>query len=198
MSGSRAGAPAPSQVADTTRFPLNSPHCPMAQGSPRSTHSHAAPLPLLGTLSSLSCKLATCFHYHPCFAHSYTFAIWFIQHLPVFLVFVCLFCFFRAILWHMEVPRLGVESELQQPAYTTATAMRDPSCVYNLHHSSWQRWILNPLSGARDGTLVLTDASQILNSLSHNRNSPLNTFYVPGSTMHQCPAYESGRCSFWF
>ena len=29
-------------------------------------------------------------------------------------------------LWHMEVPRLGVESELQLPAYTTATAMPDP------------------------------------------------------------------------
>ena len=27
----------------------------------------------------------------------------------------------------MEVPRLGVESELQLPAYTTATATLDPS-----------------------------------------------------------------------
>ena len=33
----------------------------------------------------------------------------------------------------MEGPRLGVESELQLLAYTTATAMQDPSCVYNLH-----------------------------------------------------------------
>ena len=31
----------------------------------------------------------------------------------------------RLHLWHMEVPRLGVESELQLPAYTTATATRD-------------------------------------------------------------------------
>ena len=30
----------------------------------------------------------------------------------------------------MEVPRLGVELELQLPAYTTAAAMWDPSCVY--------------------------------------------------------------------
>ena len=31
----------------------------------------------------------------------------------------------------MEVPRLGVKSELQLPAYTTATATQDPSlgCV---------------------------------------------------------------------
>ena len=35
----------------------------------------------------------------------------------------------------MEVPRLGVESELQLPAYTTATATPDPSHVCNLHHS---------------------------------------------------------------
>ena len=27
---------------------------------------------------------------------------------------------------HMEVPRLGVESELQLPPYATATAMLDP------------------------------------------------------------------------
>jgi len=60
---------------------------------------------------------------------------------------------------HMEVPRLGVESEL--PSYTTATAMRNPSCVFDLHHSSWQCWILNPLSKARDQTHILMDTSQI-------------------------------------
>ena len=26
--------------------------------------------------------------------------------------------------------------------YTTATVMRDPSCIWDLHHSSWQCWIL--------------------------------------------------------
>ena len=45
----------------------------------------------------------------------------------------------------MDVPRLGVESELQLPAYTTATATLDPSLVCNLHHSSRQHQILNPL-----------------------------------------------------
>ena len=34
----------------------------------------------------------------------------------------------------MEVPRLGVKSEPQQPA--TATAMPHPSHVHDLHHSS--------------------------------------------------------------
>ena len=49
-------------------------------------------------------------------------------------------------LWHMEVPRLGVESELQLPAYATATAIPDPSHICDLHHSSQQHCILNPLS----------------------------------------------------
>ena len=52
-------------------------------------------------------------------------------------------------LWHIEVPRLGVESELQVPAYTTATATPDPSLICDLHHSSWQCQILNPLSEAK-------------------------------------------------
>ena len=37
----------------------------------------------------------------------------------------------------MEVPRLGVELEIQLPAYTTATATPDPSGVCELHQSSW-------------------------------------------------------------
>ena len=59
----------------------------------------------------------------------------------------------------MEVPRLGVEPELQLPA--TATATPDPSHVCDPHHSSWQHSIFNPLIEARDRTCVLMDASQI-------------------------------------
>ena len=61
---------------------------------------------------------------------------------------------------HMDVPRPGAESELQLPASTTATATPDPSCIWDLHHSSRQRWILNPRSEARDRACVLTDASR--------------------------------------
>ena len=43
----------------------------------------------------------------------------------------------------------------------TATAMWDLSCVFDLHHSSWQHQITNPLSKARDQTHILTDTSQI-------------------------------------
>jgi len=60
----------------------------------------------------------------------------------------------------MEVPRLGVKSELQLPAYTTATATRDLSRVWDLHRTT-QCWIINPLSKARDGTYLLMDTSQI-------------------------------------
>ena len=63
--------------------------------------------------------------------------------------------------WHMEVPRLGVQSELQLLAYATATGTRDPSHFCDLHRSSGQRWILNPLSKTRDGTHILMDLSQI-------------------------------------
>ena len=62
-------------------------------------------------------------------------------------------------LQHMEVPRLGVESELQLPAYTTATATaaQDPRCVCDLPHFSRQHRILNPVCEARDPTHILTD-----------------------------------------
>ena len=64
---------------------------------------------------------------------------------------------------------LGVESELQLPAYTTATATWDPSCICDLGRSLWQRQILNPLSEAR--THILMDINQVLNLQSHNGNS---------------------------
>uniref|UniRef100_A0A480EZY0 Uncharacterized protein n=1 Tax=Sus scrofa TaxID=9823 RepID=A0A480EZY0_PIG len=55
----------------------------------------------------------------------------------------------------MEVPRLGVKLELQRPTYTTTTAMPDPSCFCDLHCSSWQHQIHNPLSKAKDRTCNL-------------------------------------------
>ena len=59
--------------------------------------------------------------------------------------FVFVFVFLGLHPQHMDVPRLGVKSELQLPAYTTATDSNMGSgCAYNLHCSSWQRQILNP------------------------------------------------------
>ena len=73
---------------------------------------------------------------------------------------------------HMEVPRLGVESELQLQTTVTATAMPDSSFICNLHHSSWQCQIFNPLSRFRDRTWVLMGSLQ----LSHNGNAQFFVF----------------------
>ena len=75
--------------------------------------------------------------------------------------FVYIFFFLGLHLWHMEVPRLGVDSELQLLTYTTATAMRDLSHVCDLYHSSRQCQILNPLSRARNQTSSLTHTSWV-------------------------------------
>ena len=46
------------------------------------------------------------------------------------------------------------------PAYTTATAMPDPSHICDLHRSSQQHWILNPLSKARHWTRIPMGTNQ--------------------------------------
>ena len=75
-------------------------------------------------------------------------------------LFFLFFFFSRLHPWHMEVPRLGVKSELQPLAYTTTTATWDLNHhVWDLHHSSRQCWIRNPLSKA--GYRNLMDPSQV-------------------------------------
>ena len=59
----------------------------------------------------------------------------------------------------MDVPRLGVKSEWQLHACTTATAMPDPAA--SVTYSSRQHWILNPLSEARDWTSILVGTSRV-------------------------------------
>ena len=77
------------------------------------------------------------------------------------IIIILSFVFLGPHLWHTDVPRLEVESELELPAYPTAIAKPDPSFICDLHHSSWQIQILNPLSEARDQTCILMDTSQI-------------------------------------
>ena len=88
------------------------------------------------------------------------FNSWFPFDSPIkFLFFV--FCLLSATSEAYGGSQLGVKSELQLPAYTTATAMPDPSLVCDLHHCLRQRQILNPLRKARDQTCVLMDTSRV-------------------------------------
>ena len=59
----------------------------------------------------------------------------------------------------MEIPRLGIEYELQLPPYSTATATLSHVC--DLDHGSQQCQILDPLHEAWDGTHIFMDTSQI-------------------------------------
>ena len=110
----------------------------MAQGS----------VNLLYSKSSCTLKIATVFSIH--WKSSFS-------KIPCHSLF---FLLFRAALPHMEVPRIGVESEPQLLANATAqaTTTPDPGGVCDLYSSSW---ILNPLSKARDQTHTLMDNSQI-------------------------------------
>ena len=63
---------------------------------------------------------------------------------------------------HEEGPRLGVELELQLPAYATTP---DPSHVCNLHHSSRPCQIFNPLGPGVESTtswLLVGFVSEVL------------------------------------
>ena len=66
------------------------------------------------------------------------------------IVFFLFFRFLGVHLQHMEVSRLGVESELQLLADTIATATQDQSHICNLCCNLQQHWILNPIIEARD------------------------------------------------
>ena len=93
---------------------------------------------------------------------------WPVRKLLSFLIF---FFLLGLHLQHMEVPRLGVKSELHLLAYTTTAATPDLSHICNLYHSSQQHWIFNPLSKARDQTHFLMDTSQIRFHCAKDRSS---------------------------
>ena len=63
----------------------------------------------------------------------------------------------------MEVPRLGVESDLQLPAYTTDTARQDLSCICDLQPQLMATPDPRPteLSEGEDSTYIVMDTSRI-------------------------------------
>ena len=82
----------------------------------------------------------------------------------------------------MEVPTLVVAAELELPAKATATATWDLSNVCNLHHSSWQCRMLNPLSEARDQTHVLMGSGSLTSEphgSSYTVGTPILCFLDP-------------------
>ena len=89
-----------------------------------------------------------------------------------FLKLSLFFCFLGPNPQHMEVPRLGVKSDLQLLAYTIATAVQDPSLICDLHHSSQQCRILNQLSERGQGSNLKPHSfSSHLFLLCQDRNS---------------------------
>ena len=67
------------------------------------------------------------------------------QIFKIFYLYIIYFFFLVFLgphLRHIEVPKLGVESELQLPGYATATATQNLSRICHLRHSSWQCQIL--------------------------------------------------------
>ena len=82
---------------------------------------------------------------------------------------------------HMEVPWLRVESELQIPFYTTASATWHPSCVCDINHSPWQCQIPNLLNKARDWTWTLMDGYYSCSLLLNLTGTPFYILYPPTS-----------------
>ena len=74
---------------------------------------------------------------------------------PQIILFYFILFWFLWLYVHTEVPRPGVNSDMQLQAYATARATLDLSCICNLHHKLWQCQILNPLSEVRDHTHTL-------------------------------------------
>ena len=79
----------------------------------------------------------------------------------LYFYYVFIFVFLGLHPQHIEIPRIGVQSELLLAGYTRAAEMPEPSCVCNLCQSSWQLLIPNPLSKATDQTCKLMVPSQI-------------------------------------
>ena len=72
----------------------------------------------VGGLSGATCLLNEC---GPVLS---AVSLFLLHPLPLF--YFALLCFSGLYPWPMEVPRLGVDSELQWPVYTTATATPYP------------------------------------------------------------------------
>ena len=85
--------------------------------------------------------------------------VFFIFHFLILIFLIFYFLLFKAA--PAAYGNSQARGRIRATAYATATAIPDPSYVCDLHHSSWQCRILNPLSEAGDGTCNLMAPSRI-------------------------------------
>jgi len=78
---------------------------------------------------------------------------------------------FRAMLVAYGSSKDRGELELQLLAYTTARTTWDPRHICDLHHSSWQCLVLNPLIEGGIKPASSQTLCQVLKPLSHKGNS---------------------------
>ena len=85
---------------------------------------------------------------------------------PCLRVFFFFFFFLETHLWHREIPRRGVKSELWLPAYATVTTMLVLSCICNLYTTvygntgsltHWERPGIEPMSSWMLVRLISTE-----------------------------------------
>ena len=91
------------------------------------------------------------FKVHPRHQYHFTHKCFSMNNFYLFIYYYyCLFAFLGPLpMAHGSSQARGSVGAIA-PAYTTATATRDLRHVCDLHHSSQQRQILNPLSKVRD------------------------------------------------
>ena len=96
----------------------------------------------------------------------------------------------------MEVPRLGVQSELQLPAYATATEMQDraTSVTYTTAHRNARS--LTPLSEAKDRTQFLTATSLIRFCCATTGTLTAQILSLAKNTIRFCFVLTSSLLSF--
>ena len=80
-------------------------------------------------------------------------------------------------------------------AYTTATATPDPSLVFDLHHSSRQCQIFNPLSKARDRTRNFMVPSWI-HFCCGTRGTPSLVTFFSATPVDHCGPVSWGHISW--
>ena len=116
----------------------------------------------------------------------------------LFYLFISSFVFLGQHPRHMGIPRLGVELELLLLAYTTATATCDLSRIFDLHHNSWQRWILNLLSEVRNTNLHPRGYQWSLLTTEPRRATPFGAYFIPNSLhLPLLPSPLLTTSSFW-